>query len=253
MSELKLDVIAVGAHPDDVEIGCGGTLAALANAGLNVGIIDLTDGEPTPRSRGPEQRLAEAQAAAEKLGIAKRVILELPNRRLFDCFEARLALAKQFRIFQPKLVIGIEGKTPMASPDHWQATQITDAAVFYSRLTKWDQHFDGLPVHAIGRQAYYSLFFEGDWTGTAPRQFIHDISSTLEQKLASVQCYESQFPPDKQYIFDRVRSMAVAIGASAGFDAGEVLSATRPIGTRNLMDTLFPEETQAAQKQTPDS
>ena len=140
-----MDVIAVGAHPDDVEIACGGTLAKLAGQGYQVGIVDLTDGEPTPRSPGPEVRLAEAQEAAGLLGVAKRVTLELPNRRLFDCFEARVALAKEFRKYRPRIVIGFGDKTPMASPDHWQAMQITDAAVFYARLTKWDEHFDGLP------------------------------------------------------------------------------------------------------------
>src|SRR5258706_14219393 len=80
----QLDVIAVGAHPDDVEIACGGTLAKLAKQGYKIGIIDLTDGEPTPGSSGPEQRKAEAKAAADAIGAQVRVILDLPNRRLFD-------------------------------------------------------------------------------------------------------------------------------------------------------------------------
>ena len=93
MAGESLDVIAVGAHPDDIEITCGGTLAQLAMQGYRVGIIDLTDGEPTPNSPSPDVRIAEANAAANKLGVAKRIILELPNRRLFDSFEARVRLA----------------------------------------------------------------------------------------------------------------------------------------------------------------
>jgi LmbE family N-acetylglucosaminyl deacetylase len=73
--ETALDVIAVGAHPDDVEIACGGTLAKLVKQGHRVGIIDLTDGEPTPRSPGPDVRLAEADAAAKTLGVQVRVQL----------------------------------------------------------------------------------------------------------------------------------------------------------------------------------
>lgn len=238
-SETELDVIAVGAHPDDCEAGCGGTLAALAQSGLKVGIIDLTDGEPTPNCTAPTIRIAEAHAAAETLGITKRIILDLPNRRLFDTFEARVALAKQFRIYRPKIVFCLEGKTPTASPDHWQTTQITDAAVFYSRLTKWDQHFDSLPVHTISRQIYYSLFYEGNWSGSAPRQFIYDISQTIERKIDSVKCYKSQFPPGKEYIYDRIRSMAAAVGLSAGFEFGEVLTSTKNLGSRNLMETLL--------------
>ncbi len=233
----QLDVIAVGAHPDDCEIGCGGTLAVLAQQGLSVGIIDLTDGEPTPGCDDPSIRLAEAQQAAATLGI-HRIVLDLPNRRLFDSFEARVALAKQFRIFQPKLVLSLNCKTPMASPDHWQAAQITDGAVFYSRLSKWDQHFDGLPVHVISRQLYYHLFFEDEWSGVGAKQFVHDISATIELKLDSVRCYATQFPKEKEYIYHRVRSVAGAVGATAGFDYGEVLTSTRAIGSQDLMTTL---------------
>src|SRR4051794_16364988 len=113
-----LDAIAVGAHPDDVEIACGGTLARLVRQGYRVGIVDLTDGEPTPASPGPEVRLAEAKEAAEALGVQVRILLDMPNRRLFDCFEARVALAKVFRRYRPKLVLGFGEKTPLASPDH---------------------------------------------------------------------------------------------------------------------------------------
>src|SRR5947207_11716439 len=110
-----LDVIAVGAHPDDVEIACGGTLAKLVRQGYRVGIVDLTDGEPTPGSPGPEVRLAEAAEAARILGVHARHTLELPNRRLFDTHEARLALAKVFRQYRPTIVMGLAGKTPLAS------------------------------------------------------------------------------------------------------------------------------------------
>ena len=103
------------------------------------------------------------------LGVHVRVQLDLPNRRLFDTFEARVALAKEFRKYRPRLVLGFGDKTPLASPDHWQAMQITDAAVFYSRLTKWDEHFDGLPVHTISAQLYYTLGF-GDAAIAAGRR-----------------------------------------------------------------------------------
>ena len=102
--EPELDLIAVGAHPDDVEIACGGTLARLARKGYAVGIVDLTDGEPTPHSPGPEVRLAEARRAAEILGVVTRINLNMPNRRLFDSFEARVELAKVFRRLKPKVV-----------------------------------------------------------------------------------------------------------------------------------------------------
>ncbi|MDA1055702.1 MAG: PIG-L family deacetylase [Planctomycetota bacterium] len=236
----RLDVIAVGAHPDDVEIACGGALAKLVKQGYQVGIIDLTDGEPTPKSPGPEVRLAEAQRAAETLGVHRRVTLDLPNRRLFDGFEARVALAKEFRKYRPQVVIGFGDKTPLASPDHWQAMLITDAAVFYSRLTKWDDHFDGLPVHTISAQLYFRLAFEPQTLAGFPSHFTVDISETLETKIASIQCYETQFPPEKAYVFDRIRGAAMLAGTACGFQAGEVFVSARPLGTRDLMKTALP-------------
>ena len=242
MDADQLDVIAVGAHPDDVEIGCGGTLAALAQSGLKVGIIDLTDGEPTPGCPDPAIRLAEADAAAKVLGVTKRIVLELPNRKLFDTFEARVALGTEFRRYRPKVVLGLEGKTPMASPDHWQAAQITDAAIFYSRLCKWDDHFGGLPVHTIQRHVTYSLMFTSDYSGKGSCQFVYDISSVLEKKIAAIRCYATQFPPEKEHVFDRVRALAAACGLAAGFSAGEVLTHTKPLGSRDLLQTLLLEK-----------
>ena len=237
--ETQLDVIAVGAHPDDVEIACGGTLARLSQLGYRVGIIDLTDGEPTPRCDDPAIRRREANDAAECLGVQVRQILELPNRRLFDSFESRIALAKQFRRYRPRLVIGFGDKTPMASPDHWQAMQITDAAVFYSRLTKWDEYFDGLPVHTVSAQLYFKLAFEPLANQMATSNVVMDITDTLETKLQSIRCYATQFPVEKEYVFDRVRSAAEFTGASAGYRAGEMFITTRSLGTTDLMKTLF--------------
>src|SRR5262245_47474905 len=193
-----LDVIAVGAHPDDVEIGCGGTLARLVRQGYRVGIVDLTDGEPTPGSPGPEVRLREAAKAAEILGVQVRETLEFTNRRLFDCFEARLELGKIFRRYRPRIVLGIADRTPLASPDHWQARQITDAAVFYSRLTKWDEHFEGLPVHSVGAQLWYQLGFRATDIPQGAGHVVVDISDVLSVKLDAVRAYQTQFPPHKE-------------------------------------------------------
>lgn len=233
-----LDVLAVGAHPDDVEIACGGTLAQLVRQGYRVGIVDLTDGEPTPASPGPEVRLAEARRAAEVLGVHVRVQLDLPNRRLFDTFEARTALAKVFRRYRPQVVIGFGEKTPLASPDHEQAMRITEAAVFYARLTKWDEHFDGLPVHTIPSLLYYTLNWGTFGIPPGPGQVVVDIADTLETKLVSIRCYATQFPPAKQHIFERVRAFALQQGQAAGLAAGETFSSARIFGTRNLMQFL---------------
>ena len=235
-----LDVIAVGAHPDDVEIGCGGTLAVVASRGFRVGIVDLTDGEPTPRSSGPAQRLAEAAAAAKALGVVHRETLAYPNRRLFDGFDVRLELATIFRRWRPKLVLGLGDKTPLASPDHAQAVAITEAAVFYSRLTKWDEKFAGLPVHTVPQFLTYFLFAGVPQVPHGHFPLVVDISAQLELKLAAIACYESQFPPEKAHIFPRVRSMAETVGLMAGCGAGELLASTRMPLTTDPMRSLFP-------------
>lgn len=237
--DAPFDVVAVGAHPDDVEIACGGTLAQLGKLGYRTAIIDLTDGEPTPNSPSPEVRLAEATRAAEVLGVDERITLDLPNRRLFDTFDGRVALAKELRRLRPRVVIGFGDKTPMASPDHWQAMQLTDAAVFYARLTKWDETFDGLPVHHVEKQLYFRLAFEPQTLDGYPNHLTCDISDTLETKLNSIRCYETQFPSSKQYVFERVEAAARLTGAAAGFEAGEVFVNVRPFGSRDLMKTLF--------------
>jgi LmbE family N-acetylglucosaminyl deacetylase len=235
----QLDVIAVGAHPDDIEIACGGTLAALAEAGHKVGIIDLTDGEPTPLSPGPDFRMAEAKAAGEALGVHLRTLLHLPNRRLFDSYEARVKLAIEFRKHRPQIVIGLGDRTPMASPDHWQAMQITDAAVFYSRLTKWDEQFEHLPPHIIARQLYCMLGSPLATPSMPGGQVVVDISHTLGKKLAAIRCYKSQFPPEKEHLFERVDAADRYLGRSAGVTAAEMLISPRPIVVKDLLRTLF--------------
>jgi LmbE family N-acetylglucosaminyl deacetylase len=209
--------------------------------GYRVAIVDLTDGEPTPGSPGPDVRLKEAREAARILGVQVRETLELPNRRLFDSFETRVALAKVFRRLRPAIVIGIADKTPMASPDHWQAMQITDAAVFYSRLTKWDETFDNLPVHAIRKQLWYPLGLQSLRIPEAAGTFVVDISDTLAVKLEAIRAYQTQFPPSKERVFRLVESQNKLYGTSAGFEAGEVFLCATTLGVKDLYRTVCPE------------
>ena len=239
VSEIALDLIAVGAHPDDVEIACGGTLARLAKKGYQVGIVDLTDGEPTPNSPGPDVRLEEARKAGEVLGVRVRENLNLPNRRLFDSFEARVALGKVFRRYRPKVVIGFGGKTVLASPDHYQAMLITDAAVFYSRLTKWDEHFDGLPVHTVTNQLSFPIALHGLDMPEAQGLVVADISSTLSVKLDAIRAYQTQFG-NRAGIFSAIETMNRYHGLTAGFEAGELFLTYRSIGVDDLIHWAAP-------------
>jgi N-acetylglucosamine malate deacetylase 1 len=234
------DVVAVGAHPDDVEIAVGGTLARMVQQGYRVGIVDLTNGEPTPGSPSVEVRLAESREAARILGVHARETLSLPNRCLFDSFAARIALARVFRLWRPRIVLGISDRTPMASPDHWQAMQITDAAVFYSRLTKWDDEFAGLPAHTISKQLWYPLGLSNLDVSAGSSRIIADISATLPIKLEAIRAYATQFPSGKQRVFGWVESQAKLYGQSAGFEAGEMFVSAMSLGITDLVQTLCP-------------
>src|SRR5258708_10475467 len=116
-AESELDVLAIGPHPDDLEILCGGTLARLVSLGHRVGMLDLTTGEPTPRGT-LEIRAREAEAARKLLGVPFRRCVGLPNRELMDSPENRFVLATWFRRLTPSIVICAAGRTPAASPDH---------------------------------------------------------------------------------------------------------------------------------------
>jgi LmbE family N-acetylglucosaminyl deacetylase len=138
--------------------------------------------------------------------------------------------------------MGIAGKTPMASPDHWQAMQITDAAVFYSRLTKWDDEFAGVPVHTVKKQLWYPLGFSTLDHHDLNGGFVFDISAALPLKLDAIRAYQTQFPPQKDRIFRLVESQNRYYGASAGFVAGEMLFSASTLGIRDLIQTLCPNE-----------
>ena len=233
-TDEPLDVVAVAPHPDDLEITCGGTLAKLVKQGYRVGMIDLTSGEPTPRG-SLEKRKQEAEAARALLGVQVRLNLDLPNRVLMDCPENRFVLATAFRRYRPKIIIGVAGRTPAASPDHHQAHLLIEAARFYSQLTKWDDKFDGTPPYRISFLVYAPFPIDAEvrhWHST----FVVDISDTFEAKMASIQAYESQFDAGR---FERVKHAitgnAISIGSRCGFAYGELFALPGPIGTPDLV------------------
>ena len=237
MSDLQLDVIFTAPHPDDLEIGCGGTIALLVEQGYKVGMIHLTNGEPTPRGT-VEKRLAEARAAADILGVAVMEILPLTNRELMDGPTARYALATVLRKYRPRVLVGLAGRTPAASPDHYQGQLITEAARFYSQLTKWDDRFGGTSPHRMDHLVYRpiplsaeAMHFHG--------QFVVDITKTIDKKIAAIKCYESQFDGER---FERLKhyvlSTAGAEGAHCGYKYGELYALPRPVGVKDMLSLL---------------
>lgn len=229
-----LDVIAIGPHPDDVELTCGATLALLVRQGYRVGIIDLTSGEPTPRG-SEEIRAREAEAARRVLGVQVRVNIGLPNRILMDEPEGRFRLATELRRLRPSVLIAIASRTPAASPDHHQGHLLTEAARFYSQLTKWDERFAGTAPHRIPHLVYAPTPFDAErrlWHST----FVIDVTDTFEQKLAALRCYESQFDPGRYEMIQHFASGHAAVeGARCGFQYGELFALPHPVGATDLM------------------
>ena len=128
----------------------------------------------------------------------------------------------------------------LASPDHYQAMLITDAAVFYSRLTKWDEYFDGLPVHTITNQLGFPISLHTLETPEASGIIIADIGETLDVKVEAVRCYATQFPAKKAGIFRAIETMNRYQGLTAGFEAGELFLTYRSVGVADLMRWACP-------------
>ncbi len=237
MSDGQLDVVFTAPHPDDLEIGMGGAIAKLIKLGYRVGMLHMTDGEPTPRGT-PENRRAETQAAAEVLGATVCEILPLVNRELMDGPLARYAVATFLRRHRPKIVVGMAGRTPGASPDHYQAQLITEAARFYSQLTKWDERFDGTKPWRMEHLVYRPVPFAAEITHY-PARFVVDITDTIEQKIEAVSCYRSQFDGERlERIVHYIRSNAGTEGALAGCAFGEGYALPRPVCVTDMVALL---------------
>ncbi|MFQ5411731.1 MAG: PIG-L family deacetylase [Phycisphaerae bacterium] len=234
-----LDIIFTAPHPDDLEIGCGGTIARMVKLGHRVGMIHMTNGEPTPLG-SPETRIEEMRAAAKILGAQVCEIVGLPNRVLMDGPEARFALAAVIRKYRPRILVGIAGRTVAASPDHYQAQLITEATRFYSQLTKWDERFDGTVPHRVDHLIYRPIARSAE-AQHFPVQMVMDISETIEQKVAAVACYKTQFPAERFRRMEHyLRSLAGCEGGMCGYDYGELYVAPRPIGVDDLMRIFGP-------------
>jgi N-acetylglucosamine malate deacetylase 1 len=233
----RLDVVAVGPHPDDLEITCGGTLALLVKQGYRVGMLDLTTGEPTPRGT-LEIRAREAEAARKLLGVPFRRCVGLPNRELMDSPENRFVLATWFRRLTPSIVICTAGRTPAASPDHHQGQLLIEAARFYSQLTKWDDRFEGTPPYRVPHLVYAPFPFDAEvrhYHGS----FTVDVTSTFEQKMEAIRCYGSQFDESR---FAKVRHVvaghSISVGGRCGFAYGEFFALPTVIGTSDLFQLV---------------
>ncbi|RMG68420.1 MAG: bacillithiol biosynthesis deacetylase BshB1 [Calditrichaeota bacterium] len=181
MNLEPVDVLAFGAHPDDVELGCGGTLARLVQQGYRVGIVDLTEGEMASRGTVAERR-RESAAAAQILGARWRHNAGLPDAHIQNSRENQILLIEVVRQARPALVF-----LPYPSdrhPDHVHASNLVKEACFYSGLAKIAP---GLDAHRPRRLVFYPMTYE------FTPSFIVNITDTFETKLKALQAYRSQF------------------------------------------------------------
>lgn len=207
-------VLVVAPHPDDAEIGMGGTIVALRQRGIRVVIADLSDGEPTPYG-SPEIRARETQSASVILGVSERIQVGLTNREIFDTVDARKKVAEVIRDVRPTVVCAPYWED--AHPDHVQASALVDAARFYAKFVKTDlRHEPWYPSREI-------YFFSTHLRVKLAPSFIFDISGCLDGKMASIAAYESQFSkhPHNSTRLEAIRREALYWGSQVGVHAGE--------------------------------
>ena len=224
-----LDALIIAPHPDDAELGMGGAIMQLKSAGWRVGVLDLTDGEPTPHG-SPEIRCRETAAATEILGLDWRGNLGLVNRSLEPTLDARRLLAEVIRRQRPRWLFAPYWID--AHPDHVAATQLVEAARFWAKLTKTDMA--GEPHHPGRIFNYFCVHLKL----TPQPAFVLDISQFWERKLAAIQCYQSQFvagrPQTSPTFLDRLRDQAAYWGSAIGVAYGEPFACREPLGLSDL-------------------
>jgi bacillithiol biosynthesis deacetylase BshB1 len=226
-----LDYLVIAPHPDDAELGAGGAILLLRSQGAGVGVLDLTDGEPTPHG-SPEIRRRETEAATGVLGLSWRGNLGLPNRSLVADLEARRRLAVALRQLRPRFLLAPYWED--AHPDHVAASALVDAARFWAKLTRTDM--PGEP-HYPERIIYY---FSVHLRLHARPSFVLDITPHMDAKMRAIACYHSQFvegrPTAPPTLLDELRDRARYWGWAIGAGYGEPFVCREEVGLRGLRD-----------------
>jgi N-acetylglucosamine malate deacetylase 1 len=213
-----LDVLALAAHPDDVEQTCGGTLIRSAELGYRTGVLDLTAGDMGSRGT-PELRIRESQAAAESLLLAWRQNLRWPDARLENTISARMTLAGVVRRLRPRVVI-----LPYWTgrhPDHYRTSEIGYEACFLAGLRRLEED---VPPHRPFKIVYSSAY------ANVTPSFVVDVSRQFERRMAALFAYESQYGdteaaselfPSHDEVRERLASVARFYGNLIGVKYGE--------------------------------
>ena len=229
-----LDALVAAPHPDDAELGMGGTIVRLSQQGWKVGILDLTDGEPTPLG-SRERRANETTAANAALGNPWRKNLGLPNRSLEPSLIHRRTLAGVFRQVRPRLIFAPYWDD--AHPDHTAATKLVEDARFWSKLSKSD--IAGKPFHPARILYYFSVHLR---IVERPGVVI-DISDQVDTKVTALHCFRSQLvenqPAGRPGVIELVCDRTRYWGQLVGVRHAEPFASREPIGLRGLDQLLL--------------
>ena len=238
---MKLDILAIGAHPDDVELSCAGVLAKEAAAGKKIGILDLTRGELGTRGT-PEPRDEEAANAAKILGVDVRENLGFADGFFTNDKEHQLKIVEIIRKYKPEIVLCNAIKD--RHPDHAKASELTSVSCFLSGLRKIETSYDG-NVQEAWRPSFVYHYIQ--WLDMDP-DIVVDISGFIETKIESVKAYKSQFfdpdsdepatPISSNNFFESIRYRAANLGRLIGTDHGEGFMVERYPAVNSLFDLI---------------
>ncbi len=236
---MKLDILAFGAHPDDVELGCSATLAKEVSLGKKVGIIDLTRGELGTRG-SVAIRNTEAAMAAEILGVQVRENLDMRDGFFVNDESHQLRVIEMIRKYQPEMVLC--NAIADRHIDHGKGSQLVSDACFLSGLTKIETHHNGQKQAAWRPKVIYHYI---QWQSIAP-DFVVDVSAFMDVKMKAVQAYASQFydpnstepvtPIASKNFLDSIEYRAMDLGRLVGVAFAEGFTVERYLTVNSLTD-----------------
>ena len=234
---MKLDILAIGVHPDDIELGCSGTILKHIAQGKKVGIIDLTKGELGSRGSG-ELRLIEAANSAKILGVSIRENLGYADGFFVNDKEHQLGIIQILRKYQPDVVLSNAPKD--RHPDHGRASQLVSESCFYSGLVRIETEYNGLNQELWRPMAVYNYiqdrFLKPD--------FVVDVTPFIDQKMESILAFSSQFynpeselpetPISSKKFFNFIKARMANFGRDINVDYAEAFTVERLIGVEDI-------------------
>lgn len=236
---MKLDILAFGAHPDDVELGCAGTILKEISLGKKVGIVDLTRGELGTRGSA-EIRDQEANAAAKILGVIARENLEMRDGFFVNDEKHQLEIIKMIRKYQPEIVLcnAIDDR----HIDHGKGSKLVSDACFLSGLMKIETELDGEKQNAWRPKLVYHYI---QWKNIEP-DFVVDITGFTDKKIESILAYSSQFydpkskepesPISSKNFLESLNYRSRDLGRIAGLEHAEGFTVERHVAVNSLAD-----------------